>query len=231
MIFITGDTHRQWVFKTDNRFKKFVETYPALTKDDYLIIAGDFGGIFSEQTLDDDLKKYADLPVTVLFVDGNHENFDMLDSYSIEQWHGGKVHKIKPDIIHLMRGQIYEIEGKTFFTFGGAISTDKDNRINKFDWWEQEMPNDSEYSEAIENLKKYGNKVDIVVTHTCGERALMYPPLKVGYSQMRVLNDNWRMSYFEEIIDFGHWYFGHYHLDGDLNDRMTVLFTEVRRIV
>ena len=27
-------------------------------------------------------------------------------------------------------------------------------------WWERELPSEQEMSEGIENLKKYGNKVD-----------------------------------------------------------------------
>ena len=66
---------------------------------------------------------------TTLFVDGNHENFDRLYEYPVEEWHGGKVHKIRPSVIHLMRGQIFEIEGKSIFTFGGASSHDIDGGI------------------------------------------------------------------------------------------------------
>lgn len=56
--------------------------------------------------------------------DGNHENFDRLYAYPVEMWHGGKVHKIRPSVIHLMRGQIFELEEKKIFTFGGASSHD-----------------------------------------------------------------------------------------------------------
>lgn len=31
-----------------------------------------------------------DRPFTTLFVDGNHENFDLLNAYPVENWHGGK---------------------------------------------------------------------------------------------------------------------------------------------
>ena len=61
---------------------------------------------------------------TTLFVDGNHENFDRLYSYPIIEWHGGKVHKINSSIFHLMRGEIYEIDNKKIFAFGGASCHD-----------------------------------------------------------------------------------------------------------
>ena len=61
---------------------------------------------------------------TTLFVDGNHEKFDRLSDYPVDTWNRGKVHKIRPSVIHLMRGQIFEIDGKSIFTFGGASSHD-----------------------------------------------------------------------------------------------------------
>ena len=39
-------------------------------------------------------------------------NFDRLYAYPVEMWHGGKAHKIRPSVIHLMRGQIFELEEK-----------------------------------------------------------------------------------------------------------------------
>lgn len=99
-----------------------------MTKEDYVIICGDFGGVWNKEVENKEEKHLLDWleekPFTTLFVDGNHENFDRLYSYPVELWHGGKVHKIRPSVIHLMRGQIYEIDGKSFFTFGGASSHD-----------------------------------------------------------------------------------------------------------
>ena len=159
------------------------------------------------------LLPYEDLPFTVLFVDGNHENFDLLFSYPISQWNGGKVHIIRSDIIHLMRGQIFELKGNTIFTFGGATSIDKYMRTEGLTWWALEMPTHEELDEGIANLKRYNNKVDYIITHSCGERALMYPPLRTR---------NFQMGRYPEK-----WYFGHYHLDGRLNDKMTVLYQEI----
>lgn len=119
-----------------------------MTKQDYLIIAGDFGGVWSSRTLDSDLAPYQALPFTVLFVDDNHENFDLLNSFPIDEWSGGKVHLIKSDIIHLMRGQVYEIENKTIFTFGGGTSIDRYLRTEGVSWWSQELPNYDELDEG-----------------------------------------------------------------------------------
>ena len=224
MIYVTGDTHGQHDFK---KLRENEEKNPQLTKSDYVIIAGDFGGVWWKKSLSEDLKPYEELPFTVLFVDGNHENFNLLYSYPVSQWHGGKVHIIKPSIIHLMRGQVFELEGNTIFTFGGATSIDKYMRVEGLSWWKEEMPSYEELDEGIANLKRYNNKVDYLITHSCGERALMYPPLRTRSFQMDRYPENQMLSYVDDIADYKKWYFGHYHEDAKLNDKMTVLYQKV----
>ena len=224
MIFVTGDTHGLQDF---NKLHIFAGEHPQLTKKDYVIIAGDFGAIWSEKTLVEELRYYAELPFTVLFVDGNHENFNLINSYPVEEWKGGKVHKIKPDIIHLMRGQVFEIEGKTIFTFGGATSIDKDYRIEGRSWWPQELPSYEELDEGFANLKRYNNMVDYIVTHSCGQRALTYPQLRVAAGIKIACPESNLLSNFEDIVTFRHWYFGHFHIDAKLGDKYTVLYQNV----
>ena len=136
MIFITGDTHGDVNFlKLKELAKSRKESNkPALTKSDYVIICGDFGGVWNKGRFNQDLQAFKRLPFTVLFVDGNHENFDILDALPVEIWKGGKVHRVVDNVIHLMRGQVFTIESKTFFTFGGAESIDKDTRAEGESW-------------------------------------------------------------------------------------------------
>ena len=120
-IFITGDTHGDFI-----RFKKKIFYEQAeLTKDDCVMIVGDFGDIWDGSAEDRHWLGWLEAkPFTTLFVSGNHENFDMLAEFPIEDWHGGRVQRVRPSVIHLMRGQIYDIQGRTFFTMGGASSHD-----------------------------------------------------------------------------------------------------------
>lgn len=226
MIYVTGDTHRSYLLCLEI----FCDNHPELTKKDYIIIAGDFGGVWAKETLESDLKPFSDLPATVLFVDGNHENFDLLNAYPVEIWNGGKVHKIKPDIIHLMRGQVFEIEGKTIFTFGGATSIDKDWRIEGESWWAQELPTYEELDEGLANLKRYNNKVDYIITHSCGQRALMYPQIRIAAGVKTICPESHLLSNFEDIAEFKHWYFGHFHIDAELSDKYTALLHNVVRL-
>ena len=128
-IFITGDTHGELEIN-----KLGAKQFPigvSLSKDDYVIICGDFGLIWDNGKTDNYWLEWLSVkPFTILFIDGNHENFDLLESYPVKEWNGGKVHQIKDNIFHLMRGQIFTINNKTFFTMGGATSTDKDRRKN-----------------------------------------------------------------------------------------------------
>ena len=129
MIYVTGDCHQNFERFNNSIFPEQNE----MTKDDYVIILGDFGGVWNkdkesnEETM---LMDWLDCKTyTTLFIDGNHENFDRLYAYPEEEWHGGKVHMIRPSVIHLMRGQVFDIDGASFFAFGGASSHDIDGGI------------------------------------------------------------------------------------------------------
>ena len=114
MIYATGDLQPQY----------FPEQ-AKMMKDDYMIVCSDFGCVWNGDKSDDpQLDRLETLPFTVLFIDGNHENFDALSEYPVEQWRGGKVRKIRPHVMHLMRGQAFELQGCTFFAMGGAQSHD-----------------------------------------------------------------------------------------------------------
>lgn len=133
MIYITGDLHADHgISKLDNKnFKKGL----SLTKDDYLIITGDFGLVWDKSKRQEYWRKWLNnKPYTTLFVDGNHECFDQLDAMPLVEWNGGKVHFVEDSIIHLTRGQIFNLQGKRFFTFGGADSIDKHSRLEGISW-------------------------------------------------------------------------------------------------
>ena len=167
MIYITGDTH----IPIDVH-KLSAQNWPdqnALTKDDYLIICGDFGLIWNYLETGINIKNdkcwspeelwwlgwLNDKPFTTLWIDGNHENFDRLKNYPVEEWNGGQVQKISDSVIHLKRGQIFTIDGKKIFTMGGAESTDRGpaRGMEKWDihkiWWKEETPSEKEWGNAI----------------------------------------------------------------------------------
>lgn len=99
MVYITGDTHGEWA-----RFTELATQGEAnWSAEDYLIVCGDFGYVKPEnrELLDklESEKKY-----TICFCDGNHENFPYIESFPLEHWNGGEIHRIRKNIIHLKRG-------------------------------------------------------------------------------------------------------------------------------
>jgi len=229
MIYLTGDTHIPIDIEKLNE-KNFIEQ-KKLTKKDYVIILGDFGGTWdkSQQRLQW-LEWLKQKNFTTLFVDGNHENFDLLNSYPIDEWNGGKVHFINDSIIHLMRGQIFTIDNKKFFTFGGADSIDKARRLPRISWWPEELPNKQEYDEGLDNLEKYNWTVDYIVSHACSRKTFdklsnCSINLKPYYTP---INDYFDLL--EEKVNFKHWYFGHYHDDREIDEKHTVLYDKIIQI-
>lgn len=250
MIYITGDCHQD--------FERFnIDIFPEqkeMTKDDCVIICGDFGGVWNRNEESSREAKLMDWlenrPFTTLFVDGNHENFDRLYAYPVEKWHGGKVHKIRPSVIHLMRGQVFEIDGKSIFAFGGASSHDiaggilePDDpdfkkkkkkldqgwypyRVNHVSWWKQELPSEEEMQEGIENLAAHDNKVDFIVTHCCASSTQNL--LGGGLYKTDILTE-----YHEKIrqnTSFKKWFFGHYHDNRNVNIEEILIYEQMIRI-
>ena len=105
-------------------------SYTHLTKEDYMLICGDFGGVWDGGKKDErNLDWLEELPFTTLFVSGNHENFDLLRKYPTEEWNGGTIQRIRPHVVHLMRGQVFDLQGYSFFTMGGARSHDIEDGV------------------------------------------------------------------------------------------------------
>lgn len=225
MILITGDTHG---INGITRFKS--HNYSHLTKDDYVIICGDCGVLFSPSQKQESIDKFNSLPFTVLFVDGNHENFDLLDAYPVEFWNGGKIHKIADTVIHLMRGQVFEIEGHTFFTFGGGLSLDKAIRVPHISWWEQEQPTEDEIEEGLKNLALHHNKVDFIISHDCP--ASMLPTVCAYSTKFRSYNlkyakSNEALERIYAVANFKQWFFGHFHIDQFFTSKFTCVYENI----
>lgn len=215
MIFITGDTHGEIELKRLSR--KRWEKGASLSKKDFLIVAGDFGLIFSP--VQSNAEKYWTAFLegkqwTTLFVDGNHENHKKLNNLPRVEKFGGVVGKYTDNIFHLRRGEVYEIGGKKIFVFGGAASTDRLGRIEGVDWWPEEVPNHAEMENALCNLERHGNKVDTIITHTCPSSVAQAWLAEKNFSSKDPLATTER--FLEEVsktVEYKKWYFGHWHGD------------------
>jgi hypothetical protein len=250
MIYVTGDCHGSF-----NRFSKKQRSRNGLNnvkKGDYVIVCGDFGLLWCKDAeFNYNLDWMSRLPFTLLWVQGNHENYDMISEYQLEMWHGGKArHILRDKIILLERGQVFNIENKTIFAFGGASShdihgglLDKNSptfqadkicakkmglpyRIINESWWAAELPSQAELAEGINNLNAVNWKVDYAISH-CTATSIEFA---LGILLGKHFTGDILTNYFEEIDDklqFNHWYFGHYHLNKQLDEKHTVLYKEI----
>lgn len=223
MIYLTGDLHGGIdIHKLSKR--NFDDS--ALTKSDYLIILGDFGLIWNSPPTHEEeywLNWLSKKNYTTLFIDGNHENHLLLNSYPVTTWNGGKIHKICDSVFHLMRGQIFTIDNHTLFTMGGADSIDKAWRTISKSWWPEEMPNKEEYTEGIQNLRLFNHQVDYIITHTA--------PTSIVNQLIPEIKPPDQLTNFLEAIKAGtqykHWYFGHFHEDRDIDKKHTLLYYNI----
>ena len=230
MIYDTGYIHA-------NQYKWVEQIHPALSSGDILIVNGDFGIGFwngrywSEETFFDWISEQE---YTVLFVDGNHENFNKLNDYPVELWNGGRVHKIRHNLIHLMRGEVYNIDGISVFAFGGGYSIDKYRRQENVSWWRQEMPSEEEYKNAEKNLQKVDYQVDYIITHTAPSESVYYlsvmQSLAVNKNVVEEQPLNTFLDHIRQQVTYKHWYFGHFHIDIELWRNQTAVLSSIREL-
>ena len=228
MIYITGDTHGQVDIQKIN-----TTNFPdqrTMTDKDYLIVVGDFGICWDGGVQDAWLIDwYNSKPFTTLFIDGNHENFDLLYTYPTEEWNGGLVRKISNKIIYLERGQVFNIDDKTFFTMGGARSIDKVYRKEGVSWWKEEMPSQAEKQLGLDNLASVGYNVNYILTHAA--------PSDFVTNELRfefIDADDAALARYLQIVKdnvtFDSWYLGHYHGDIDRSN-LHLLYNRVIKLL
>lgn len=224
MIYITGDTHGDIsCFKNPNLNK--------LGEKDTLIVCGDFGFIWNPEDAKEkkNLEWLKKRKYTICFVDGAHENFDILNSYAPYRWKGGNAHKIADNIYHLMRGEIFTFEGKTFFVMGGGESPDAYMRVEGESWWESELPSAEELRNGVSNLKETDKTINYILTYEA-------PTIAKDILKQRTNKDiiiTPLNTYLQEIlknVDYMHWYFGSLHMDLNISKKMTAVFNEVIQI-
>ena len=220
MIYVTGDMHAVASRFDDPRLR-------SLKKGDTLIVCGDFGFLWNgskdEMNI---LRKLSRKKYNICFVDGTHENFDMLSRLKVKKWNGGKVHQISENIFHLMRGQIFTIENQKIFTMGGGESPDIEIRFEMNTWSEKEIPSREELIEGVENLQKNSAQIDIVITHEPPAKIKEFLLLQTSTSAgITAIN-----TYLEDVsrtCKFKHWYFGSLHMDKFISTTHVCVFNNI----
>lgn len=222
-IIITGDLH-------GDIMRLFNCNLPDATKDDLVIVLGDFGCIWSKETTVFNFSIIEDLPFSVAFVDGNHENFRLIrELEEVVEWNGGRAGKLPSGVIHLLRGEIYNINNKRIGVCGGANSVDLWHRTEGISWWPEEEITTTDIGHFIRNLGD-NNHIDIMLSHDCP--AAITPQISVfsNINGVKISNSQRRLQSINEMVNIDKWYFGHWHLDIPLNNKFECLYKTYKEI-
>jgi len=220
VVYVTGDMHGDESRLYDKEWRK-------LKAGDILIVLGDFGFLWNNTEHEKQALKFlGSRKFTVCFLDGTHENFDLIKKSRATYWKGGKVHRISDRLLHLTRGQIFNIDGIKFFTFGGGESDDKEVKYEHNKWWRAELPSPSEMALGAERLDEENCVIDYVLTHEPPSRVKSAMLLRKGLpDRVNKLN-----GFFEEVAStckFRHWYFGSLHEDRQVTPTHTCVFNKI----
>lgn len=217
MVYITGDLHGDITRFRSKEFRK-------LKRKDTLIICGDFGFLWDGSDKEKKVLEWiGKRNFDVLFVEGVHDNLNLLSKYPMEEWNGGLCRHISGGLRQLCRGSIFTIERRRIFAFGGGEDSDAESHDIQSEWWDKELPSPQETAEARKNLEAVGNRVDYIVTHQC--RRKLKKLLTMEENDVNVLD-----TFFDEIhekCDYKAWFFGSYHIDKPIPPNAVALFQKV----
>lgn len=222
MVHLIGDIHGDI---TQIMKENLIKDGISISKSDVVIVLGDFGVMFKDTEQHRLALDYiSKLDYYVAFIDGNHENFDYLNSLSIVTKWGNKVHKLNNRCFHLIRGNIYKIEGNKYLCFGGAKSIDREYReLGESYWLEEEPSLEDKY--RLHNSFNDIDSVDFVLTHTCSNATLH------KMKKIKPFNDNCETR---DVLDRVEeklpsrvlWFYGHFHVDEVVDEHHICLTNE-----
>lgn len=150
-----------------------------------------------------------------------------------------------------MRGQVFELQGYTFFTMGGAKSHDVEDgildpkapdfetrrmmlhimgrrryRVLGQSWWPEELPSKNEYTRARQNLDKHDWAVDYIITH-CAPTDLALAINR--HNKADPLTDF--LQEIQEKAQYHYWLFGHYHGNQAIDNKHILLWEQIVQVI
>lgn len=216
MIYVTGDMHGD--------ADKLKLACAKLKKGDTLIICGDFGFLWEGSRHElKTLKKLGKARYNLCFIEGCNENFELLSTYPETEFKSGKARNISGRLWQLCRGEVYSMEDKRIFVFGGGESEDIESKRAQGRWFPEELPSLAEMERGVDNLEKQHFEVDAILTY-------QPPGLVLAMLENRTLECDSLQFYLSEIAKrtkFGCWYFGRLHRDRTLTPLYTAVFSQV----
>lgn len=227
-IFVTGDIHASYDIA---KLSESCFDTAGLTKDDYVIICGDFGLVWNNSASEQYWLRWLDArPFTTLFVDGNHERFSLLNSLPETTWNGGAVHQVATSVLHLKRGQLFNIDGYRIFAMGGASSSeyDRTHRTQGETWFTEEIPNEQERAAALETLDAADWDCDFVITHCAPSSSAQGISEHTNRLEIHPMDEytDWLQT-IQDRLTYRHWFCGHYHIDAQIQDKTTALYNRI----
>lgn len=214
MVYLISDIHGD---KNFDGLKKYMSI---ATDDDLLIVLGDVELSFYNNDQNSEFtKEFLNIDKNIAFIDGNHDNHPYVNSFPIEEWNGGKIHRLTKNVVHLIRGNVYTIESKKIFVMGGCKSSQK--------WYDSglvydgEVPTEREISVALDNLRRNNNTVDYVLTHKYWDYS------DCNYSDFTL---EWLTNYIDKNVKFKKWYSGHWHCEKNFDDKHFVIYDALTKI-
>lgn len=208
MIYFLSDLHGG---KDADAFWRYVEE---AREEDILILLGDLELSFSDTEENRRFtERFLSIRKRIAFIDGNHENHPYLRSFPETVAYGAPVHRLSEHIVHLKRGNVYTVEGHTFFVMGGCKSSQKwyDSGLV----YEHEVPSEEELDLAWQSLGRVGNRVDYILTHKypkAKDETVRHDPLDAFFYEL------------ERRVDYRHWYYGHWHADMEIDEKHTLVY-------
>lgn len=220
MIYVTGDVHGD-IKDLESRDIKRIK------KGDTLIITGDFGFIWNNSKEElKNLKKLSKKKYNIVFVEGVHENFELLRNYEECDFCGAKAKKITDNIYCLNRGEIYTIEDKTIFCLGGGAHEDVYEKYDNDPIKNPSLPTDNELEYAVKNMQAHNKKVDYVITHEAPASVKRMIRRDSTINDMNIFLDTLLHN-----IQCDKWYFGSMHTDRVVFSHMECVYQRVHKLI
>ena len=99
-------------------------------------------------------------------------------------------------------------------------------RVKGVSWWEQEMPSEDEYAEAVRNLERVGYKADYIISHCA--------PTNVQQKLNPDFIPDPFTDFLEEVkgkADYHYWLFGHYHDNKAVDEKHILLWEQIVQVI
>lgn len=236
MFYFTGDLHGRF-----QRIIQFCDKHRTQKDKDVMVVLGDVGTNYYGDKRDKlNKKRLQALPLTFLFVRGNHESRPIgKDKYITNDMFGGtfNVEDDYPHLLYMLDGNDYRFtlgrQRMKVLNIGGAYSVDKYYRLEMqaqgfkdYNWFKDEQLTQDEMNKILDKIEHFNN-YDIILTHTCPLSVVPVDVFLPNIDQSTV--DKTMERFLDEVdskINYTKWFCGHWHIDRTV-DRFRFVYSDI----